>query len=212
MEQFYAGFLEENGFRTSVSNYVSGMHFGHVGGDLGQGIRMEVRWFNSGKVDLRDSYGNLIGVEDYTFIDLRVRKGNLWFDILYQPLLGSDLGISMGFRYYLWRFVFLVDNLGVNMPVRAGLSYRDAERGIFASLSWELPYGWIYDITFRKRLMGIETFVSKSNRFDYMAGGSSITSGIAMGILIRRGRFGLGYMFRNLGGLGFQSTVELTYE
>lgn len=212
MEQFYDGFLKEKGFTTSVSTYVAGMHFGHLGLDLKNSLRMEARWFNSGQVELRDEYGNLVRVRDYTFINFRVYKGDVWFNVMYQPIAGSDVGVSMGFRYRFRGLIFRVDNLGVGTPVKAGMAYMDDGRGIFASLSWELPYGFVYDVVLRRNVMGLDAFISKTNRFDYISGGNSLTSGLAAGFLLQRNRIKLGYVIRSLGALGFQNTVELMYE
>lgn len=212
MEQFYYGFEErESGFRTSVSNYISGMLFGDLAFDIKDGVRVRAEWFNSGSVELRDEYGNLVSITDFTFINLRIYRGDVWVNVHYQPVSGSDVGISLGFLYRLWKVAFRVDNLGIGTPVVVGAALNLEDRGLFLAGGWEYPYGPVWDITYRRPVMGMEVYLNKTNRYDYISGDGGILSGVAAGIEISKGHITFRYAVRNLGELGIMNTVEIRY-
>ncbi len=212
MEQFYYGFEErDTGFRTSVSNYLSGMLFGDLEFGIKDGVRIRAKWFNSGTVYLRDEYGNLVRITDYTFINLQMYRGNVWVNVHYQPVAGSDVGISMGFLYRFWRMAFRVDNLGIGTPIIVGMALDLRDRGLFLSGGWEYPYGPVWDITYGRPVMGMDFYLNKTNRYDYISGDGGILSGIAVGLELSRGDLGFRYAVRNLGELGIMNTVEIRY-
>lgn len=212
MEQFYYGFAErESGFRTSVSNYVSGMLFGDLAFDIKDGVRVRAEWFNSGSVELRDEYGNLVKITDYTFMNLRIYRGNVWVNVHYQPVSGSDVGISMGFLYRFWKLAFRVDNLGIGTPIVAGVALDLKDMGLFLAGGWEYPYGLVWDITYHRPIMGIGVYLNKTNRYDYISGDRGLLSGFAAGLEISRNNLVFRYAIRNLGELGMMNTVEIRY-
>lgn len=114
-------FGENTHYSASYLNYFAGTHFGYLGYErkqLGAGIR----YFNSGRMNLTDSLGEVQGTFGVSHIDLTVGKGFVYNDI--------GLGASVKGVY---SSIDTVNTLGFGLDI--GAVYSLIEPGIDLGLS-----------------------------------------------------------------------------